>query len=121
MAALDAKKQKWNDAVILNSNGRICDSSIANIFLIKDETIYTPALSEACVAGIIRKHIITQLPLMGYNCVEKEITVEELLNADEVFLTNSIYITRWVKSIAGKTFGNSLIQKIYAGLEPTIL
>jgi branched-chain amino acid aminotransferase len=121
MAALEAKKQKWNDALILNSNNRICDSSIANIFLIKDEFVYTPALSEACVAGVIRKYIITQLPLMGYSCIEKEITVEELLNADEIFLTNSIYNIRWVKSIADKTFGNSLTQKIYARLEPTIL
>jgi branched-chain amino acid aminotransferase len=121
MAALEAKKQKWNDAVILNSNGRICDSSIANIFLIKEGTVYTPPLHEACVAGVFRKHIITRLPLMGYTCVEKEITIEELLAADEIFLTNSIYNARWVKSIAGKTFGNSLTQKIYAGLHPTIL
>lgn len=121
MAALEAKKQKWNDAVILNSYGRICDSSIANVFLIKDEVIYTPALTEGCVAGVIRKYIITQLPSTGYSCVEKEITIEELLNADEIFLTNSIYNIRWVKSIADKTFGHSLSQKIYAGLEPTIL
>jgi len=121
MAALEAKKQKWNDAVILNSNDRICDSSIANIFLIKEATIYTPALSEGCVAGITRKHIITQLPLAGYSCIEKEITVEELLNADEVFLTNSIYNIRWVKRIADKIFGNSITQKIYASLVPTIL
>jgi branched-chain amino acid aminotransferase len=121
MAALEAKKQKWNDAIILNSNNRICDSSIANVFLIKDETIYTPVLSEACVAGVIRKYILTQLPQMGYGCVEKEITVEELLAADEMFLTNSIYNIRWVKSIADKSFGNSLTQKIYAGLDQTIL
>jgi branched-chain amino acid aminotransferase len=121
MAALEAKKQKWNDAIILNSNNSICDSSIANVFLIKHETIYTPALTEACIAGITRKHIIEQLPLMGYRCIEKDITLEELLNADEVFLTNSIYDLRWVKSIARKTFGNSLTQKIYAGLQPTFL
>ena len=121
MAALEAKKQKWNDAVILNSNGRICDSSIANVFLIKDGIIYTPAFSEGCVAGVFRNYIIKQLPAMGYHCVEKEISIEELLNADEVFLTNSIYNLRWVKCIADKTFGNMLTQKIYAGLNPTIL
>jgi branched-chain amino acid aminotransferase len=121
MAALEAKKQKWNDAVILNSNGRICDSSIANIFLIKNGIFYTPALSEGCVAGIIRKHIIIQLPLMGYSCIEKEISIEELLDADEVFLTNSIYNVRWVKNISDKTFGNTLTQKIWTGLHPTIL
>lgn len=121
MAALQAKKQKWNDAVVLNSYGRICDSTIANIFLIKGEVIYTPALTEGCVAGVMRKYIIGQLAVTGFTCIEKEITVEELLNADEVFLTNSIYNLRWVKNINDKTFGNIIIQKIYSAVVPTIL
>ncbi|MGF2414526.1 MAG: aminotransferase class IV, partial [Ferruginibacter sp.] len=91
MAALKAKNEKWNDAVLLNHYGRICDSTIANIFIIKDAIIYTPALSEGCVAGVMRNHFIQNLNLTGFTCSEKEITIEELLNADEIFLTNSIY------------------------------
>lgn len=121
MAALHAKKQKWNDAVIINNLGRICDSTIANIFLIKDEVIYTPALTEGCVAGVMRKFVIDQLAATGFTCIEKEITVEELLNADEVFLTNSIYNLRWVKSVNNKNFANTLTQKIYTAVAPTIL
>ncbi len=121
MAALEAKKQKWNDAVVLNNHGRVCDCSIANIFFIKEGIIYTPSLSEGCIAGVFRKYIISLLPTMGYNCIEKEITVEELLAADEIFLTNSIYNIRWVKAIADKNFGYAMIQKIYAALDPTIL
>ncbi len=83
--------------------------------------IYTPALTEGCVAGVMRKYIIGQLAVTGFNCIEKEITVEELLNADEVFLTNSIYNMRWVKNINDKTFGNIIIQKIYSAVVPTIL
>lgn len=121
MAALEAKKQKWNDAVVINSFGRVCDTTIANIFIIKDEVVYTPALSEACVAGIFRKYIIDQVPATGFSCKEKEITIAELLDADEVFFTNSIYNMRWVKSLADKNFGNAITQKIYASLSPTIL
>ena len=121
MAALQAKKQKWNDAVILNSYGRVCDSTIANIFLIKDEVIYTPVVTEGCVAGVMRKFMIDQLAATGFSCIEKAITVDELLNADEVFLTNSIYNLRWVKSINDKNFGNTLTQKIYTAVAPTIL
>ena len=121
IAALEAKKQKWNDAVVLNSFGRICDSTIANIFFIKDEVVYTPALNEGCVGGVFRKYIIDQIPASGFTCKEKECTIEELLNADEIFLTNSIYNIRWVKSIAHKNFGNTITQKIYASLSPTIL
>src|SRR5882757_1889211 len=45
MAALQAKKQKWNDAIVLNNYDRVCDTTIANIFYCKDETVYTPALA----------------------------------------------------------------------------
>jgi branched-chain amino acid aminotransferase len=121
MASLEVKKKKWNDAVILNSYGRICDSTIANIFLIKDDVVSTPALSEGCVAGIMRKYIINKISLSGFTCFEKEITIDELLSADEVFLTNSIYNIRWVKNITNKFFVNTVTQKIYTALLPTIL
>jgi branched-chain amino acid aminotransferase len=120
MAALHAKKQKWNDAIVLNNFGRICDSTIANIFFIKNEIIYTPALSEGCVAGVMRKHVLHELTAAGFTCIEKEITIEELLGADEVFLTNSIYNIRWVKSIDAANFGNAVTQKIYTAVAATI-
>lgn len=121
MAALEAKKEKWNDAILLNSFGRICDCSIANIFLIKDEKVYTPSLGEGCVAGIMRKYLLDNFAVTGFSCTEKEITIEEILDADEVFLTNSIYNMRWVKSINEKSFGNTITQKIYSAIVPTIL
>lgn len=121
MAALEAKKQKWNDAIVLNAYDRVCDATIANIFFIKDGVIYTPALSEGAVAGIMRKHLLNQLTAAGFNCAEKEITVDELLNADEIFLTNAIYNIRWVKSIQDKKFSNNIVQEIYAAIAPTIL
>ena len=120
MAALEAKNKKWNDAVVLNSFRRICDATIANIFLVKDEIIYTPALSEGCVAGVVRAYLIHQLIDTGFTCIEKEITIEELLAADEVFLTNSIYNIRWVQLINDTAFANTVTQKIYAAVVPTI-
>jgi len=121
MAALQAKKEKWNDAIVLNTYERICDCTIANIFLIKDEVVYTPALSEGCVAGVMRNYIINNLMSIGFTCIEKEITIDELLNANEVFLTNAVYNMRWVKNINDKNFGNTITQKIFTAIVPTIL
>lgn len=121
MAALEAKKEKWNDAIVLNTNERICDTTIANIFFIKDDIVYTPALTEGGVAGIVRKFLIDALKANGFECIEKSVTTEELLNADEVFLTNSIYNIRWVSSINDTSFGNAVTQKIYGALMSTIL
>lgn len=121
MAALKAKKEKWNDAVVLNTFGTVCDTTIANIFFIKERIIYTPALQDGCVAGIMRQHFIKQLKQTDFPCIEKIITIEELLDADEVFLTNSIYNLRWVQQIQEKEYGKSMIQKIYTTILPTIL
>ncbi|MEO7581665.1 MAG: aminotransferase class IV, partial [Ferruginibacter sp.] len=45
MAALKAKQEKWNDAIVLNTDGRICETTIANIFIIKSQVVFTPQLS----------------------------------------------------------------------------
>ncbi len=120
LAAITAKKNKWNDAIILNSNNNICDSTIANVFIIKNELIYTPPLADGCVAGVMRNHFLMQLPLLGFNCIEQTISQEQLNTADEVFLTNAIYIMRWVKSIGKSKYKNNLVQKIYTAMLPTI-
>lgn len=120
MAALFAKKQKWNDAIVLNTEGRIADTTIANIFFIKDEQVFTPALDEGCVAGVMRGAVIKQLAVSSWQLAERPITVEEIMQADEVFLTNSIYDVRWVQRIGDKEYGNTITQKIYAAVLPTI-
>jgi branched-chain amino acid aminotransferase len=120
LASLHAKEQKWNDAVLLNSQGRICETTITNIFLIKDGTVHTPSLAEGCIAGIMRQHILRQLEKNNIPFTEGKITIEDLLDADEVFLSNSIYHIRWVQSIGDKTYDNAQTRKIYAAIFPTI-
>ena len=120
LAALKAKKEKWNDAIVLNQFGRISDSTIANVFLIKDEMINTPALTEGCVAGIMRKSLINYLCQNNFICKEVSVTIEDIMNADEVFFTNSINNIRWVQRIGDVIYGNTFTQKIYTSFTPTI-
>lgn len=119
MAANFAKKSKCNDAIILNSADRICDSTIANIFLIKNGIIKTPALSEACIAGVMRHCIIDTLAKNKISVVEGNITEEELLNADEVFLSNSILNLKWIVRLCDTPFSMSKIAEIYQLLSKT--
>jgi branched-chain amino acid aminotransferase len=113
MAALFAKKQKINDCILLNSYDRICDSVIANIFIIKDEKIFTPPLSEGCVAGVMRRWMIEKFDLKPYEVIEQKLTVNDILSADEVFLTNAISHVRWVKNFKDKNFANKKVIEIY--------
>jgi branched-chain amino acid aminotransferase len=117
MGALHAKDNRCNDALILNSQGNICDTTIANVFYIKDNVIYTPALAQGCVAGTMRNWLITKLPELGYNVQQTVVTTEQLLNADEVFLTNAIYNIRWVAAINDVIFSNNIVYKIVNALQ----
>ncbi|HEY8689754.1 MAG TPA: aminotransferase class IV [Chitinophagaceae bacterium] len=112
MAALHAKQLKVNDCILLNNHERICDTTIANIFIIKNNIIYTPPLSEGCVAGVIRRFLIEKFQ-PDFKIIEKPISIEELQNADEVFLTNSIKGIRWVKQFQQHQYTNLIVKKIH--------
>ena len=112
MAMIFAKEKKLDECLLLNSNNRICESAIANVFVVKDGIIYTPALSEGCVAGIVRRWLIENLPQTEFHLVQKEITEKEIYEADELFLTNSIKPLRWVGSFGEKKFENEMTGKV---------
>lgn len=99
MAARQAKTNKWNDALLVNTAANIIESTIANIFWVKDGSIFTPPLADGCVAGVMRRHILDKVP----DIVQKSLTAAGLQNADEVFLTNAIKKVRWIS-----TAGNAL-------------
>ena len=102
MAAGFAKQEKWNDAIVLNTSDRICDTTITNIFIVKDEIVYTPSLAQGCIAGIMRKHILQQLTVNNIEVIENEMSIPDLMDADEDILSNSIY-NKHRKKKKGKT------------------
>ena len=113
MAALWAKENKVNDALLLNSNNNIADSTIANVFIIKNNEIKTPALTEGCVAGVMRKRIIETLKQQNTIVAETTINIEDIANADEVFLTNAIKGIMWVRQFGESNYMNFETRKIY--------
>ena len=117
MGALFAKENQCNDAIILNSQGNICDTTIANIFYIKNEIVYTPSLTQGCVAGVMRHWLIAKIQTLGFTVNETIVTKKDLLAADEVFLSNSIYNIRWVKNIEETFFTNDLVFQIVNDLQ----
>jgi branched-chain amino acid aminotransferase len=113
MGAVHAKRYNLTDCLILNTDNRICDSTISNVFWVKDGTIFTPPLSEGCVAGVMRAHLIDTLPTQGFTVNEKTAEPDDLVNADEIFLTNAISGLRWVSDFKGKKYGNTMATKIF--------
>ena len=117
MAAIYAKENKLNDCLLLNDSGNIADSTIANLFIIKDGIISTPALSEGCVDGVMRRYLLERMKQkdIGFKVKESIITINNLLLAEEVFLTNAIKGIRWVKQFRDRIYGNS-ISSLLAGI-----
>ncbi|HEY5408801.1 MAG TPA: aminotransferase class IV [Ginsengibacter sp.] len=120
MAGLYAKKNKLNDCIVLNSFDRVCDSAIANIFTVEEDTIFTPPLSEGCVAGVMRRWMLEKFDLKKYKIIEKTLSINDIINADELFLTNSIYNLRWVKNFKEKKYTNKVSKEIYTYILQTI-
>ena len=113
MAALYAKERRLDDCVVRNNHGRLADSTIANLFYYKDRQLYTPPLSEGCVAGVMRGFLLSALPAAGFPTHECPVTAEDLLEADEVFLSNAIRGIRWVHSFRITRYTGELSRTIY--------
>jgi branched-chain amino acid aminotransferase len=120
MAAQYAKDNKWNDCLVLNTNENIADSAIANVFIVTKTTISTPALTEGCISGIMRKNILVWLRQEGYTVNETTISARDIHNADELFLTNAINGIRWVGRCGEKQYTNNRVAEIYKGFAQTI-
>ena len=113
MASLWAQKNKLNDAIVLNAYDRIADTTIANIFILKDGIIKTPLLTEGCVSGVMRRHLLKCMRDEGMPVEETSLTVEDVAQAREVFLTNAAYGIRWVKRCAKSEYGNEFAEILY--------
>lgn len=116
MGALWAKEQQLNDAILLNPFNRVADATIANVFIVKDGTIKTPSLAEGPVNGVMRRHLLQVLRKENVPVEETEITLDELFEASEIFLTNSIHGIRWVKQLGENNYTNMLTQQLHKWL-----
>jgi branched-subunit amino acid aminotransferase/4-amino-4-deoxychorismate lyase len=87
----EAEEKGADDSVMLSSNGFVAETSIANMFWMKDEKIFTPSVDCDILPGIMRNSIIEILKQkMNYSVKEDRFSMDELLKADIVWLTNSV-------------------------------
>lgn len=116
MAALHKKQHRLDEAFILNQHGFLCESISSNIFIVYDEKIYTPALTEGCVAGVMRNVVMSMCRAHEIEVVEAQINPEILKVAEEVFITNAISGIRWVMGYGRKRYFNEMTKLLSAKL-----
>lgn len=116
MAGLFQKRNRLDEAIILNQNGFLCESTTSNIFVVYQNQIYTPALSEGCVAGVMRSVVLQLAKTNDIPLVEAQISPEILKEAEEVFVTNAVGGIRWVMGYGKKRYFNEVTKMLSAKL-----
>lgn len=111
MCSLDARQKGKDDCLMFNTENRIIESANSNIFYVKNNIIFTPQLREGCVDGTMRNCILS-LKDLDYKIVENEIKLGDILEAEEVFLTNAIQGVRWVSHIKEQQFTEQKVAKL---------
>lgn len=89
MAFIHAKKQRAFDAVMLNSNGHITEGTTHNIWVVKNGKAFTPPIHAGILEGITRKTILVLAKKNGIEVDQVNMTAEDLINADECFMTST--------------------------------
>jgi branched-chain amino acid aminotransferase len=89
LAKIEATKAGYQEAILLDHIGNVCEGTGENIFMVRDGVIYTPPQTASILDGINRKSVMTIARDLGYELVEREIARGELINADELFLTGT--------------------------------
>ena len=120
LASIYANDNDLNDTLILNEKKYIIESSNSNIFLFLKDSIITPALNSGCIAGIMREEIIKIINFLDIKIIERDITLEDLMNSKEIFLTNVISGINWVGGYKKTRYYNTLSKKIIKELNNKI-
>lgn len=112
MAAIEAKEKNLDDILLMNSDGKLIETTSSNIFMVSNGILYTPSLDEGCVGGTMRMRIINLALDNNIRIYESPITTQNLFLADELFITNAISGVKWVGGFRTKRFTNIIAHQI---------
>ena len=118
MALHEAIDKGADEALLLDKNGNISEGSGENIFIVKDNKIYTPK-KDHCLNGITRQSVITIAKDFGINVIEKDITYDEACSADETFFTGTAVEITPITKIDSHKIGDGLRGPITRKLQET--
>jgi branched-chain amino acid aminotransferase len=89
LAKIEATKAGYQEAILLDAHGFVCEGSGENIYVVRDGTIITPPQTAGILDGITRRSVFTIARELGYELVERNLARAELYLADEVFFSGT--------------------------------
>lgn len=118
LAKIEAIDADVLEAIMLNTEGWVAECTGDNIFVVKDGVVSTPPAEAGILHGITRQFVMDTLcPALGLKCQERMMRLEELLEADEVFLTGTAAEIIGVSQVGDRVIGAGRVGPITAGLE----
>ena len=122
MAKRFAKEKNTDDGLIINSEGNITETSSANFFYIKDETIRTPPINDGLLPGVTRRLVIALASRLGKTVEEESIKPKQLEKVDAIFVTSAATGIRNVERIeATKLPSNKLVNDLKNAYENELI
>ena len=116
MAGLFKAQNRLDEAFILNQNGFLCETISANVFVLYQNHLYTPALSEGCIGGVMRQVVMDIAIANNVPMTEAQLDPEILNQADEVFITNATRGIQWVMGFGRKRYFNETSKLLMEAL-----
>ncbi|MDN3610505.1 aminodeoxychorismate lyase [Vibrio ostreicida] len=97
-------KAGFMDGLSLDVDGHVIETTMANVFWLKADQVYTPELKRSGVSGVMRRVVIDILSESGYDVASGNYTLDHVKRADEVFISNSILGVAPITRIGGRSF-----------------
>lgn len=104
-----AHQKRAAEALWFTVDKRLAEGCISNVFLVKDSTIYTPPIETPVLAGVARKTVCQLVLQKSIKLIEKDLSIDDLLGADEAFLTNVIMQVMPISRIEKHTVGGGRV------------
>ncbi len=113
-------RNEWNDTannniidgLMLNANQHVIECTMSNLFAVKDNHLYAPELSQSGVNGIMRDMIIDAADRNGIQVSRVNISLDELFNMEEIFISNSLMGIRYISKIGGSSYQKQTVTQL---------
>jgi len=107
LARIEANRHGYNEAVLLNEEGKVCEGTGENLFIVRDGVISTPPVSDGILEGITRDSVMVIADDLEYPVIEESLVRTDLYSADEMFMTGSAAEVVPVRSVDGRVLGDA--------------
>lgn len=114
-------EQELDESVILNEKHNVCEFTSSNLFIVINGVLYTPSIAEGCIDGVMRKVIIELASKARINVYETELKPNDLIRADEIFLTNAIQGVQWIGAYKTKRYFNKVSKILVDALNEHVV